>query len=478
MRSLMLLLLLAGATSTFAIPPFQYLPNLQVDELSAGAPVATLADNDAADFGRVFAPCQPGTQSAWLTIEVTSAISAFNAGDLYLTTPTITGSDFVLDTTGFSLLLAAGSSSTFKVAFAPQSGGSFSATLTFQWQEDPWGYPGVWTAFRINFAGSTSSGQVAHTAVHEGTPGGPRVYHNQPVVSGRAFGKRKLDAGPAPSLSLWIYNDAGYGAPDLHLGTPTFVSSANEFSVDLANFSPTLAAGAGTEIVVTFDPWYPGTYAGVLEFSQDDGLNANPFTLLFSGEGIAEAAQIRVCDNAGPFFSSFTNPPPAYIGTHLAENAAATGARDFGQVSSGSLTITVCNADVGYVSVWGYEPGADLALGTPTVVGDPDFTLNMTGYSNLLTTAGTTTFTINFTPQANGVRSAVIEIPHGDSTERAPFRIQVTGFGTNITGGTGGTGGGAGSGGGGCAVDVSGSTLWMLLAVLGGVVIATRLRRA
>ena len=75
MRYLLPLVLGVFAPMLLAIPPFNMLPNLQVDEMSAGESTAILADNDAANYGRVFPPTQPGQQSAWLTIRITSAIS-------------------------------------------------------------------------------------------------------------------------------------------------------------------------------------------------------------------------------------------------------------------------------------------------------------------------------------------------------------------------------------------------------------------
>jgi hypothetical protein len=183
-----------------------------------------------------------------------------------------------------------------------------------------------------------------------------------------------------------------------------------------------------------------------------------------------------VTDRPGNWWVTGAPMPPGYTGTLLLENDAAAGNRDFGQVSgSASQVIQIDNGDSGYIDIWtNYYPGADLTLGTPVVVGDADFTLDLSGFNGTVASAGTTTFIVRFTPQANGVRSAVIEIPHGDSSERAPFRINVTGFGVNAGGGTGS----GGDSGGGCTAGGSSSAVWMLLALLGGLVIATRLRRA
>ncbi|MCC7509938.1 MAG: choice-of-anchor D domain-containing protein [Planctomycetes bacterium] len=471
------LLLLAPVlmANTSPTPPVYPGPVMEVDETSAGATVTALYDNDAAAYGRVFRPTLVGSTSEWLTIKIRSVTTMFGGGDtLYMTTPAVTagGANFSIDTTGFVTTgVATGNETEFKVRFSPQSAGSFSGTVTFTWESDPYQYPGTYVDFRVNVQGSTSAAAVSHLSVHESTPAGTRVFHNQSPANAREFGRRKLAAGPTTALVLWLKNDAPYGAPDLHIGTPVLTTGSAEFTLELSGFAATIAAGAAAEVRVAFDPASVGMHNGVLQFTQDDGVNASPFEVQFLGEGTIEAWQLRVCDNNGPFFDN--NPtPPAYTGTHLAENAPAAGNRDLGTVDGGNsatLTLTICNADVGYFAWIGYVPGSDLTLGTPTVQGDADFTVELATYSTTVTSAQTTTLIVRFSPLANGVRSATILIPHMDGSEREPFRVHVTGTGANA-----GIGGGTGtSDGGGCASG-PGSAVGLLLLTLLGLVAASR----
>lgn len=457
-------------------PPAYPGPVMEVNETSAGATVTLLYDNDAAAYGRVFRPTPVGSASDWLTIRIKSISTMFGGGDtLYMTAPVLTagGVNFALDTTGFVTTgLAIGNETEFKVRFTPQSAGSFSGTVTYTWESDPYQSPGTYVDFRVNVQGSASAAAVSYVSVHETSPAGTRVFHNQPTANGREFGRRKLDAGPTASLVLWLKNDAPFGAPDLVLGTPVLTTGSAEFVLDLTGFVATVPAGAAAEVRVSFDPATVGTQSGVLQFTQNDGVNASPFEVQLVGEGLADAWQLRVCDNSGPFFDN-TQMVPVYQGTHLAENAPAAGNRDMGTVDGGNsvaLTITICNADVGYFAWIGYVPGSDLTLGTPTVQGDADFTVELPSYSTTVTSAQTTSLIVRFTPLANGVRNATILIPHMDGSEREPFRVQVTATGTNA-----GSGGGSDdSDGGGCASG-NGSAVWLLLLTLLGLVAASRL---
>lgn len=477
------MLLLAGlfAPLLTAIPPAQPVPFVKVEEMSGGLPVAQLADNDTPDYGRVFPPTQVGQTSAWLTIRITSEQGLFGGAVLNMTAPAINagGSNFELDTTGFNTSgVQIGDDTEFKLRFTPQSAGNFSGTVTFTYEAEPYTNPGVYTDFRINCSGDTVTGPVAYLAVYETAAATTRVYPDQPASNARLFGKRKLDAGETGYIQILIHNDSASGGGNIALGMPTLTGASGEFTLDLSNFQQNIAAGTFTELYVAFDPSSVGVHDASIEFTHNEGIHPSPFKINLRGEGVSDAAQIRVSDQPGPFFDT-TGLPPQYTGTHLDENAPAAGNRDFGTVdggNTGTLTITVANADVGYLDPWGYKAGADLALAAPTVTGDADFILDLSSFGTTVSSAATTTFVIRFDPQANGVRTATIEIPHLDGSERTPFRINVTGIGANIGSGGGGSGGGSDDGGG-CAAGTTGNQLWLLAIALGGVLVATRLRR-
>ncbi|MBZ0137617.1 MAG: choice-of-anchor D domain-containing protein [Planctomycetes bacterium] len=452
--------------STSPSPPPPPYPFMSVEEMSAGLPVAFLYDNESAAQGREFPPTVSGSQSAWLTIRVTSDAVQFGGGMGFAVQPPVITSatgGFALDASSFGTFIQVGTSTEFRVRFTPPTTGVFTATVTFGHEADPMFNPGVYSDFRVNVSGTGVSAAVPYAMVREGSVAGARVFSGQSNLNARDFKRRMTSAGPAAYLSLWVTNEAASGAGTLNLGTPTLSGAFGEFSLDLSQFVTSLSAGASTEIRVAFDPATVGIHQGTLTFDQDDGYNPDPYSITLNGEGLLESAQIRVSDAAGPFFDT-TGMVPAYIGTHMDENAAPSGGRDFGN-AAGTLTITVANADVG-VFLWaGYQPGADLTLGTPTVVGDADFTVGLVGFNNTVASANTTTFEIHFNPQADGVRSAVIELPHGDASEHAPFRIHVTGVGVGV--GQGGGGSGGGNSGGGCVSSSSSGGIWLFAGLLG-----------
>jgi fibronectin-binding autotransporter adhesin len=101
------------------------------------------------------------------------------------------------------------------------------------------------------------------------------------------------------------------------------------------------------------------------------------------------------------------------------------GSKDFGTATIGSnndLVFTILNTG-----------DADLNLtGSPDLVaisGDSDFTVTVQPSTNPVPdTSGTTTFTVRFTPQTSGARSATISIDNDDSDEN-PFTITLNGTG-------------------------------------------------
>lgn len=477
-------MLLVGlfASALAAIPPAYNGPIMNVDEVSGGVVITPLSDNDAADFGREFPATLVGQLQGEARIRISSVSGAGGGGGtLNLTTPVVTsgGANWQVWASGMSTSLAIGADTDFRIIFAPQSAGAITGEVTFTYEADPNGAPGVYTDFRINVTGVGVASQVQVVRVEEGFPGGVDVYHQAPAVGGRKFSPRTLSAGESPAASLTVFNASDYGAPNLTIGTPYWVSGGSNFHLYTSGLPTSYPPTQGSTFQVSYEPTAPGSHTAVLAFTHDDPNRPNPFEIVLEGECLAEAAQIRVSDQAGPFFDT-TGLPPQYIGTHLAEYAAPAGARLFGDVDGGqtvSLTITVCNADVGYIGLWSYTPGADLTLGTPTVVGDSDFTLDLAGYSTTVGSAGTTTFVIRFSPRQNGVRTAVIEIPHGDSSEREPFRVIVRGSGVNVSAG----GSGSGNDGGGCVATGAGagSGSWAALAILLlSLTVAVRLRRA
>ena len=466
------LLLAATLNAQGGNPPQMSTPDMSVAEYSGNTLVDSVQSSAAADFGRVFPPTQSGSSSEWVRVVVSNGI--FGGATLNMTTPAAMSSDFSVDTTGFNTAVNVGSQTEFLIRFSPQSAGAITGTIQFDYQPDPNMQPATWATFFINVEGQGVASPTAWLSVREGSSSGDRVFVGQYGLGARDLGTRMITAGPGNSVQLFLTNEGSSGAGSLTVGTPAFSSGGAEFTLDTTGFSNTLSAGASTSFTVTFTPSAIGLASGTMEFTHNDSYATAPFTFGVQGYGTDTPAQLYVSDQPGNKWNTMA-PVPFYTGTLLPENDAASGNRDFGQ-SSGSQVIQIDNGDAGYVAInMFYHAGTDLILGTPTVVGDADFTIDLTGFSTTVPSAGTTTFTIHFNPKANGARSAVIEIPHGDSSEREPYRINVTGFGVNVSSGNGGSGGGSG---GGCTADVSSNSVWLLVATLCGLLLATRLRGA
>ena len=465
-------------------PPATPTPNMHVQETSNGVALCTVVNNMAAEFGRACPPALVGQLSPWVKIRITNEDGMFGSAVLNLTTPVVTtgGNDFTVATGAFNSSLQVGGSTEFWISCSPQSAGVKTGQVTFSYEENPYVNPGVYADFVINVTGLGVASPVPVINVLESFPlNSTKVYHDLPAVGGRNFGKRKLSAGATESITIGVFNAGAAGAGDLHIGTPAWISGNNQFELDLTGFTGTLSPTYGTLFTVRFDPFVAGVHTAVLEFTQDDGFHASPFRIEFKGEGIVESDQVRVSDSTGPWFDN-TGMVPQYIGTHLDENAAPAGPRNFGTVDGGNtatFTLTIANADVGDFLWTGYQPGADLTLGTPTLVGHSDFSLDLTGFSTTVTSAGTVSFTVRFSPLADGVRSAVLEIPHSDGSEREPFRVNLTGIGQNASSGGGTVGsGGASGGGGGAGCSAGHGSAWWLLFALGALVPALLRRRA
>lgn len=468
-----------GARGGMAAPPVSSTPNMGVSEYSGNTSVTSLQHNDAADFARLFPPTEVGQTSEWVRIVVSNGL--FAGAPVNLTTPVVaTGAgDFILDTSNLVTTgVAAGNSTEFLIAYSPQGSYAVAGTVEFDYQPDPTGQPAVWSTFTINVQGNGVATPTAWLSVRENSLTGDRIFVGQQGLGARDLGRRVYYSGPGNSVQVFLVNEGSAGASTITVGTPTLISGTTDLVLDTTGFTGSLAAGASTSFTVTFDPSQTGSFSSIFEFTHSDGYAPSPFQLEFTGYGIDTPFAMYVTDQPGAWWVTGGAMVPFYTGTVLMENAPAAGNRDFGQVSSSaSQVIQIDNGDAGYMDInLLYTPGADLVLGTPTVVGDPDFTLNLGGYSTTVASAGTTTFSVIFTPQANGVRSAVIEIPHNDSSERAPFRVHVTGEGVNV--GSGGSGSGGSNGGGGCSSGGHGTSVWLVIGLLGGLAAVARLRRA
>jgi hypothetical protein len=485
-RTLMLSALVLLSPMLLAQPPVMSTPDLGVAEMSGTRVVTDLNDADPADFGRIFPPTLINTDSDTTWIRISNGM--LGGANLELMSggfnPGVQGAqpEFSMDLSRFQTTVPPGSSTEIGIYFDPMYAytGVRTDAMSFWYQADPVGNPGVWSAFYVCVRAQGVTSETEWLSVRDISATGARLYTNPASYHGAInLGSRVVTAGPGSPIEIFLVNEGAAGTADITLGTPARVSGSGEFAVDTSGFSSTLAPGASTSFCVGYDPAQTGPASAIVEFTHSDSYATNPFRLEFIGTGLGAPLQMYVTDQPGSWWVT-GSMVPFYTGQLLAENQAVGGNRDFGTVNgSAAITLQVDNGDAGYIDItYTYYAGADLTLGTPVVIGDPDFSVSLAGFGNTVASAGTTTFVVTFTPQANGVRSALIEIPHGDASERAPFRINVAGIGDIGSGGGGGGGGGGNGGSGGGCVSANKSTAWTaFLAALCGVFAAARVNR-
>ncbi|MCC6149344.1 MAG: choice-of-anchor D domain-containing protein [Planctomycetes bacterium] len=348
----------------------------------------------------------------YITIWVTNTA----AGTLYMTPPDMGGTwwtEFVIDNTGFQNTLGTGQSTTFKIAFDPTSNGVKDAEIRLPCTDPAYPSTGTPGYFAIPVKGNGVTPPVTPTLlVKEGGAAGQVLPHNAPPIgTPRDFGSQLLTAGPTATLTIYIENSGGQ---TLTLGTPTLTGTgANQFVLNTAGISLSLAAAASTTFTVAFDPTTTGQKDAQVTFTHNDSTKTSPFLINVTGNGITNAASLTV--KAG-----------GQTGTTLTNGAAASGATNFG------------NRDIGAgpsaaVQIYIENPGnANLTLGTPTLAGAAasQYVLNITGFTTTVLPAGNTSFTIAFDPSTTGTKNASISFTHNaSSSTTSPFIINLTGNG-------------------------------------------------
>ncbi len=216
------------------------------------------------------------------------------------------------------------------------------------------------------------------------------------------------------------YTVTNSGTSTLDLGNVTTSgTAAAEFIVTAPLGSLNLAAGATTTFTVQFNPGAAGLRTADLEFTNNVSGAKNPYTFRVQGTGTYVEVAVTMSGNA--------------IADGSSSPAAANGT-DFGSVgtagSTSNITYTITNSGnramtIGSVTTSGTH-AADFTVTSP-----PGGTLNP---------SNTTTFTVQFNPSANGLRTASLSFSttddnFSDGLTENPFNfdIQGTGAGTGIS---------------------------------------------
>ncbi|MCF6227435.1 MAG: choice-of-anchor D domain-containing protein [Planctomycetes bacterium] len=384
-------------------PHFSAMPGMYLFEVQAGT---TPIDNgqpatNLRDFGSIAV----NWSSNWLNI----VIDHNSSNTLNLGTPTITGADageFIIDTNNYSTQLVGNDWTYFSLIFAPTSAGQKNATVTFTHDG-----PNTGTPFTFEITGF-GAGNGPVLKVFEDTTTGPQIGNGSPANGGRDFGQVDIVAGTG-QLTVVIENK---GTQDLTLGMPTLTGS-NEFSLNTAGITLTLAASSSTSFIVGFDPSAVGIFTAAIEFTHNDPGTASSFVINITGEGIILAPIVEVLE-------------ATVNGQILNPGAPAISSRNFGVVtigSTGSLESTILIHNAGWT---------DLLLGTPVLTGTnaASFSLELGRYWTTRASGTYSVISITFDPQAKGVKTATLEFTHNDTNVVSPFTLELTGIGYDPNG--------------------------------------------
>jgi alpha-tubulin suppressor-like RCC1 family protein len=389
---------IAGTGATPARPEIAILGNGL--EIVDGDATPTSADDT--DFGT--ADVAAGT--------VTHSFNIANAGTAALNltaTPHVSisgahASDFSV-TVQPSSPVAAGSQTAFQVQFVPTAEGVREATISIannDTNEDPYNFSiagtGTIPAPEISVSGNdvevadgdTTPASTDDTDFGMAVVGGGGVTHNFTIANS---GDAALNLTATPHVSI-------SGA------------HVSDFSVTVQPSSP-VAAGSQTTFQVRFTPSTEGLRGATVNIANDD-VDENLYDFAISGIGALTATPEVILSGNGVEIDDGDTTPSSTDGT------------DFGTagVAAGTVTHTFTIANSGLASL--------NLTGTPRVsISGPhasDFTVAAQPNSPLA--AGeTTTFEVQFSPNAEGLREALVSIANDDSDEN-PYDFAVRGSGS------------------------------------------------
>jgi uncharacterized delta-60 repeat protein len=279
--------------------------------------------------------------------------------------------------------LAAGGSTTFTVTFAPGATVTRNAVIRIasdDFDENPFDIAVTGVGVVPEIAIEQPEGVNLTDGVSTSTFGSAQIGSNIT----QSFTVRNTGTAPLTGLAL---SKAGTNTADFTLGALAVT---------------TLNPGENTTFDVTFIPTAMGSRSAILRVASSDA-DENPFDINLSGTGLATEIVVE-------------QP----VGTNVSDG----GSKSFGSVllgSSASLTFTIKN--IGNLDLTGLSITKDGANAD-------EFTITAAPTAPVTGPAGSTTFTVQFTPTALGSRSAAIHIASNDADEN-PYDIQLTGAGTS-----------------------------------------------
>jgi Autotransporter beta-domain/HYDIN/CFA65/VesB-like, Ig-like domain len=392
-------------TFTFAIQGTGVGPDISIQ--NNGNPVvdgALLADTSATN-GTDF-----GTRIS--SINANFFIANTGTADLSLGNISLSGSSqFTITSDPSNTIInpsgGANVSETLQITFNPVGTGQQTATVTIlndEPDEDPFTFviEGVADAPQeIRVTGGALSGEVFNG---DGIP-------QTSTINGTDFGTVAL--GSDLNTNFYIINDGIAGL--LVTGSVTRTSGSSAFTVSSQpSINSSIAFGFSKTLQINFTPPTGpngSVHTAVFSIPNNDS-DENPFT--FTVSGTISAPDMRVTGNGQLIVDGDPSPDPA--------NDTDFGSQTVNTTTS--ITYTVYN-----------DGGEDLSPSNVSVSGTNagEFVVSAAPASPVLADGGSTTFTVEFTPGAAGMRSATISIGNDDpGSNKDPYDFAITGTGTIV----------------------------------------------
>ncbi|TWO30669.1 choice-of-anchor D domain-containing protein [Seonamhaeicola sediminis] len=395
-------------TWTYTIQGTGTVPSPEIDLQGNGTSIAsgdTTPDvADDTDFGQI--DISGGTVVNTFTIQNLGAadLNLTGTGPTYITITGTDAADFSVTANPTTPIAASGNTS-FDITFDPSTCGVKTATVTIA-NDDADENPYTFDIQGEGTAAVTGSQDINVTGNAIDIPNGDTTPQ---VADETDFGS--LNVGFSNVNTFEIHNTHSGGSPGSNQLTISSITvsgaHAGDFSVTSA--ITTINRDGSETFTITFMPSALGLRTATVTIVNNSSVcSEQPYVFDIQGTGTPPSPEIDVFDDANNPISDGSTDSPASINQTLfgSTDALTPISTTYTIENNGSLTLNISSVT---------SDNADFAVTVPP--------------ASTVTTGGSTTFTITFTPSAVGIITGTITIVNDDSDEN-PYTFTVQGEGT------------------------------------------------
>ncbi len=386
---------------------------LAMQEMDVSANGVSILDGDAVpalwdgtDFGAAELGAAPVEQV--FSIENSGALALTLSGNPVVAISGAQAGDFAVVAQP-AVQVAAGGSVSFMIAFTPQAAGLRQAEVSIasdDTDENPY-------TFAIQGSATTPPLPAPDIELRGNGVPIPRNDSEPGGEDGTDFGSTAAGGGKV-QRTFTIHN-TGDGTLNLPGDAPVTIGGgqSDDFWV-VAQPAAQVAAGDSVSFTIAFTPQAAGLRQTVVRIASDDA-DENPYTFAIQGTGTVPPTvpDIELRGNGVPIASG-VNLPGSVNGTDFGSTTTGGGMvqRGFAIHNTGNSTLTLSGNPV--VAISGAQAGDFAVLAQPSAQVAAGEWVN---------------FTVVFTPQAAGLREAVVSIASDDADEN-PYTFAIQGTGT------------------------------------------------